>query len=457
MRLPNLLATPRGRLACFFLLYITEGVPIGFAATAMAAQMRRMGLGPAEIGAFVGALYLPWAFKWAAGPVVDVFRSQRFGPRRAWILTMQVLMVLTLAVAASLDPVAQIGLVTGIILLHNAFAAVQDVAIDALAIGTLAPEERGRAAGLMFAGANVGQAVGGAGALMISAALGFEAAVVLVCAAILSVTLFVVLPLRELEPSLPTAPTPWADIRQRWVDFVRTTWTTVRASRPARMGLVVALLPPGCMSLALALQTNLGVDLGLGDEALAQVSLSTTVLGALGCVVGGVLADRWGRRATLTLAIAGMAAPVLCLAGALMVWGEPVPGQQADARLVAAYVGACAVYGLFNGFMYGSIMPMFMDITRAAVAATQFTAYTAMMNLAITLSARWQGLAIEAYGYTTTLFLDVAAGAVVLLFLSQIQPVDHAAREAGEAGEAGETGEAGKAGKATSPAHRDGA
>ena len=73
MPLPNLLATPRGRLTAFFLLYITDGIPIGFAGTAMAAQMRRMGVGPAEIGAFVAALYLPWAFKWAAGPVVDVF------------------------------------------------------------------------------------------------------------------------------------------------------------------------------------------------------------------------------------------------------------------------------------------------------------------------------------------------------------------------------------------------
>ena len=32
-------------------------------------------VGPAEIGAFVGSFYLPWAFKWAYGPVVDVFAS----------------------------------------------------------------------------------------------------------------------------------------------------------------------------------------------------------------------------------------------------------------------------------------------------------------------------------------------------------------------------------------------
>ena len=64
MRLPDLLATRTGRLVAFFLLYVTEGIPLGFAATAIAAQMRRGGLGPEAIGAFIASFYLPWAFKW---------------------------------------------------------------------------------------------------------------------------------------------------------------------------------------------------------------------------------------------------------------------------------------------------------------------------------------------------------------------------------------------------------
>ena len=98
MRLPNLLATRRGRLFAFFALYVTEGIPLGFAATAIATQLRRQGVGPAEIGAFVASFYLPWAFKWAFGPLVDVFRSRRFGHRRGWILFTQIMMVLTILV-----------------------------------------------------------------------------------------------------------------------------------------------------------------------------------------------------------------------------------------------------------------------------------------------------------------------------------------------------------------------
>ena len=99
MRLPDLLASRRGRLFAFFALYIAEGIPYGFTTTAVATQMRRQGLEPAAIGAFVGALYLPWAIKWAFGPFVDVLSSDRWGRRRLWIVLMQALMILSLLAA----------------------------------------------------------------------------------------------------------------------------------------------------------------------------------------------------------------------------------------------------------------------------------------------------------------------------------------------------------------------
>src|SRR4029079_17293838 len=96
----------------FFFLYSTEGIPLVFTATAIATQMRRQGLGPAEIGAFVGSLYLPWAFKWAVGAFVHVFSSDRFGRRRLWIVLAQVMMVVTLMVALPVNFSAEIKLFT---------------------------------------------------------------------------------------------------------------------------------------------------------------------------------------------------------------------------------------------------------------------------------------------------------------------------------------------------------
>jgi PAT family beta-lactamase induction signal transducer AmpG len=56
-------------------------------------------------------------------------------------------------------------------------------------------------------------------------------------------------------------------------------------------------------------------------------------------------------------------------------------------------------------------------VTNPRVAATQFTAYMAMQNLAIAFAASWQGVAIEAWGYPTTLLIDAIVGPVGCLLL----------------------------------------
>jgi PAT family beta-lactamase induction signal transducer AmpG len=99
----NMLDSKRGRFTTFGILYISEGIPLGFAAVAMAAYMRREGLEVAQVGAFVAAFYLPWAFKWAWAPLVDLVGLKRFGGRKAWIVICQALMIVTLFAVAQVD------------------------------------------------------------------------------------------------------------------------------------------------------------------------------------------------------------------------------------------------------------------------------------------------------------------------------------------------------------------
>ena len=85
MRSLNLLHSRRGRLSAFCILYISEGIPYGFSSTAMVAFMRMEGLTLEQIGAFVGAIFIPWSFKWLWAPVVDIIKLKRLGGRKAWI------------------------------------------------------------------------------------------------------------------------------------------------------------------------------------------------------------------------------------------------------------------------------------------------------------------------------------------------------------------------------------
>lgn len=431
--LPNLLAWRRGRLAAFFLLYVTEGIPLGFAAIAVATELRRRGVGPAEIGAFVASFYLPWAFKWAFGPFVDVFRSQRWGHRRGWILFTQVMMALTLAVLVFVPLPSGLGIFTAILLVHNTFGATQDVAIDSLAVNTLGEDERGLANGLMFAGAAIGQAVGGSGVLFMTQFIPFQSTFLLVAASISMITLFVVLPMKEaVIPSVALAAganrmrAAVVEMRAFAVQSFRSFVGTSGAFR----GVFFCLLPAGAMSLGLALQSNLAVELGMRDDQVAALNLWSGVISAACMVAGGWLSDKLGRRITLFWYTLFMSVPVLYLMWVLHQAGYVMPrtpGAAPIPGLIHQLWIANMLYSVFQGLMYGTRSAIMMDVTNPRVAATQFTAYMAMQNLAIAFAASWQGVAIEAWGYPTTLLIDAVVGPLSCLLLPAMkQPASFA-------------------------------
>jgi PAT family beta-lactamase induction signal transducer AmpG len=428
-RLPfwrDALATRRRRIGTFFLLYVAEGIPLGFAGGLIATQMRRQGLDPALIGAFVGSLYLPWAFKWAFGPFVDLFGWQRFGHRRSWIAGTQIGMIVTLLLAMQVDFVHALGVFTTLIIIHNLFAAAQDVAIDALALQVLQADERGTASGFMFAGQGIGQAIGGPGLLLALSVISLSTAFAVVAAMMAAILLLVCLALREP----PVAAPPWQAagttgslrrIVRGLRDFTRAAAGAFAASRASLLGVLLALLPLGAYSLALSLGSNLAVELGLSDAQIGTLGLAASALSAAGCIVGGHLSDRFGRRSVLAVSIVLMALPTLALAWLMQSAGHVMPLDPAKAAaegpLLAGFVAISLVYSLVQGCSYGASTALYMDITTPAVAATQFTAYMALANLATSYTALWQGASISRFGYPSTLLLDVLIGMAPLLLL----------------------------------------
>lgn len=432
------LATRAGRLLSFFLLYVSEGIPLGFTATVIATHMRREGLDPAVIGAYVGSLYLPWAFKWVFGPIVDTITSDKFGRRRTWIVGAQIAMMLALLAATPIDFTTATALFTAIIFAHNVCAAAQDVAIDALAVQVLPPEERGTANGFMFGGQSVGQAVGGAGILLLGASLPFESTYFIAVG--LMALILVGVSWRLREPSTIAAPwllgttheTRGARISRELREFLLAAWRAFTGTRAAALGVVFAVLPLGAYALSLSLQSNLAVELGLGDEAIGTIGLWSALMSALGCVVGGWMSDRYGRRRMIALFVSLTAIPTVWLALAMRTAGHIMPvdpsqiGIVGDTQLVNTFWWLCVTYGFLQGLTYGSSSALFMDITTPAVAATQFTAYMAFGNLATTYTATWQGISVVDFGYPTTLFLDAAIGVLCIAILPWLGPARRA-------------------------------
>lgn len=404
------------RLATFSLLYLSEGIPVGFTTVALAAYLRREGAGLAEVSAVTAALYAPWGFKWAWAPSVDMLRSRRLGPSRAWILFAQIMMIATFASLLAVDPVGNIGLITTLTFIHNIFAATQDVAIDAMAVRVLPSSEVGTANGFMFGSQYAGIGLGGSGALFISGSAGFHASFYFILTLMTLLLLFVTMPLRE-----PPDPAPLPDSHGRPIlfaiaDRIRTFFRELgrgvfRSGRAPFLGLILASLPPAATALGLALSQTMQVDLNMSEQLIGTVALLTNIGGALGAVTGGWIADRSGRPRTCLAIFYGLTA-ISTAYLATQFTGTGMAGVT-----VPMYIAIIVSYTLFYGMQRGTATGFYMRLTNPAVAATQFTGYMALMNLAISYSGIWQGRYAEAHGYAPMLFLDAGVGLLGLLVL----------------------------------------
>ena len=73
-----------------------------------------------------------------------------------------------------LDPLEHLTIWIILLMAHAFFAATQDVAIDALAVTTTAPEQRGWLNGAMQAGMLLGRSLFGGGAILIAHRFGWQ-------------------------------------------------------------------------------------------------------------------------------------------------------------------------------------------------------------------------------------------------------------------------------------------
>ena len=89
--------------------------------------MRLEGLSLSQIGAFAAATLLPWGFKWAWAPLIDIVKLNRFGGRKAWISFCTSMMIITLAIMAMVDFVANYQFLIWMVVLNNIFCAKSHV------------------------------------------------------------------------------------------------------------------------------------------------------------------------------------------------------------------------------------------------------------------------------------------------------------------------------------------
>lgn len=418
MSLPALTESRALRLAVLVALYLAQGLPWGFCSVGYVVLMTDAGLSSTQVGDAMAVALLPWGLKVFWGPLLDAWPPRlaaRFGRRRPFVVVAQAIMALSLLALLPLEPAAQLPIVSAVLFVHNLFASMQDVAVDALAVDVLRDDERGRANAFMWAAKSAGVAIGGGGGALAAKAWGWSTLFVLLALAIGAI---MALPLLVRERPVGEAP---PDAGRKPGIFDRGVLATTLRARTMWAGVLLSVVAPvGYLMLAVAWTRFLRADLALSEE---RIAFATGVVenwsGVAGALVGGLLADRFGGRRVLVAILLSIAAAQAAFALSPSLWAS-------WAFVLGFVVVWNASIGAFNAACNGLLMSM----ANPRIGATHFALYMALYNFVYSGSSSVGGRVVEANGMAGAMLI----GAALLVFGIVVVPLADPRRAAKDYG-----------------------
>ena len=166
-----------------FLLGISSGFPLTLLIWTMSYWLSKVGVDKKTIG-FAFALGTPYTLKFLWAPLIDGISipvlGRLIGQRRAWLWTIQVLLVVAVIQLGASDPVHHIGRFALWGMVVAFLSATQDIVIDAYRIETLPDDELAQGTATNQVGYRTGDLLAGAGTIYLAsgegAGLGWAAA-----------------------------------------------------------------------------------------------------------------------------------------------------------------------------------------------------------------------------------------------------------------------------------------
>jgi MFS transporter, PAT family, beta-lactamase induction signal transducer AmpG len=399
--------------ALFAATIVPFAAAVGYGSIAVPRWLEDEHVSLAVIAVVSGITLAPHGLKVLWAPLIDLL-----GRRKAWYASMTVLTAALLAVLGFLpDLSGRMPLFTVLCTLAQVAGTTAAAAADGLMASTTRPGDKGKASGFRMAG-NVG-GTGVLGALAIELAAHADRR--LACLALAAVTLAstaAVLPIHEARRGRGEAAAVREALR-RLREIVGDLLRTL-VSREGWTGLVICVVPVGAGALT-NLFSGMGTAYHASLEVVARVNgLAGGVVGALGSLVGGALADRMNRR--LAYAVSGGLTALTALG---MFLGPLSQGT---------YAWGTLAYNFTNGMAFATLAALILDMVgHSPAAATKYTAFIAVSNLASSYVTWLDGLGSEVggLGVRGTVLADVAMTGLGILALLAMMAVTRRGAGAG--------------------------
>lgn len=364
--------------------YFAQGLPIGLYLTAVAAWISQNGASAGDVAFLVTTTYLPWSFKFFIAPLMDRYTYLAMGRRRIWLIGSQALMVIGLLVAAVAAPgPGDIQLLAYVGFAIFVGSAMQDVAVDGLAVDILPDEEQGTASAFMFAGQAFGISIGAALGGYLLAKFGTTVAFLGFLPLVGGIFILALIVRERVgEKLLPwtrgeVSPAMKQLDRVNWFAILKVTFKSI-IKRDSIIYLVAAVMVRGVAGIFVAFWPLYATtEAGWSTESYsATVATLGLFIAAGGMAAGAFLNGSLGPRRSAILS-AGL---YVVLAGLFLALPD----------LGLIWAGFLFLYILTDtaSLLYSICTnPLRMRLSDKRVAATQFTIYNSLSNLPVPAGA----------------------------------------------------------------------
>lgn len=392
------------------ILNLPFGATSGFVSVMLGFILKQQGMSDAVIASLVAINLLPHTWKVLWAPVADSTLTRK----RWYVLSNGVSCATILSLAFVPITLPNIGLIEVLVFVNSLAITLVGMAVEGLMAHATPPEQRGRAAGWFQVGNVGGAGLGGGLGLMLAEEVSTQFAFIVIAIVLASCT--VVLRFVPEAPRIAEAGGADKAGKPHWVrrlaEVFREVWDMLRTRRGiVAVGLV--FLPIGSAAAQGIFSGQIATDWGAGPDLIATTSgFAAGIAATVGCLFGGWLSDRIGRRASYMLAGVILAAIAA--------------GMAVSPKSPATYAIFTLAYQLGGGIAYGTFTGFVLDVIGTGAAATKYNALASLSNIPIAYMTKIDGNVSTDYGPVTMLFVDagseIAGIAVFILLILVVRP-----------------------------------
>ena len=404
------------------ILNLPFGATSGFVSVMLGFMLKKQGMGDDVIASLVALNLLPHTWKVFWAPIADSTLTRK----RWYVLSNGVSCCTILGLAFVPITKSNLGTIELLVFFNSLAITFVGMAVEGLMAHATPPEQRGRAAGMFQAGNVGGAGLGGGLGLTIAERAGTQLAFIVIAA-----TLFACMFALLLVPEAPKlAVAGVANVGKassgiigaimrvlrmllgRLIEVFRELWQ-MGWSRRGLVALTLCFLPIGSAAAQNIFSGQIATDWGADADLVAiTTGWGAGIAATAGCILGGWMSDRLGRR--VAYLVGGAILAVIAIGMAICP-----QNRTTYAIFTLAYqAGGGIAFGTFTGFV--------LDVIGKGAAATKYNALASLSNIPILYMTKVDGWASTSYGPVTMLFVDagseIVAICVFLLVLVIVRP-----------------------------------